>query len=663
MWQFNQFLMLRRIAILFSLAVTLSNLAQIKPKTLTSDGGALTNGRMQNDTLTNPYQEEVSIELDGKTHYTDYKVISYAKDTTVVDTTLSLKKERLFNYIRKNNFELLPLHNLGQTFNRLGYDFNQTGIFPEMGERAKYFNYFQSEDINYYKVPTPTTELFFQTGIQQGQMLSSLITMNLNPQLNISLNYKGLRSLGEYKSSSVFDQNFITTLSYASKKHKYIARGYYAGQNILNQENGGLTDAALLLYTTDDPEYKDRVRLETNFNDADNRLKTRTYYLEQGYNLWYHAPDSTHQKESYWQIGHEMNYNRKFYTFDQTKANAYFGSAYQNTIADSTYYIKMEQGAFTELKSPWILGKLRFKLNYNTLNYGYNSVLFLPNQFIPATIKGHNTTAQANWQAGFKSFQLDATAGSVFEGVFKGNFLTGTATFSLDSLFTVKATALLQSQAPNLNMTLYQSGYVAYNWYHQFENEQTRFLGFELLSDKWFDAAINLTNKDFYTYFDPNSQPVQYNTGLVYTKLKLHKEFRYRKFALDHTVQYQKVLQGSEVLHVPELITENTLYFSSDVFKRKPMYLQTGVTFKYFNAYYADEFNPLLNEFRLQNEVKIGNYPLLEFFANARVQRTRLFLKLENMGALLQKGTYFATPTQPYRDFKVRFGLIWNFFI
>ncbi|HAV55362.1 MAG TPA: hypothetical protein DCX41_10605, partial [Aequorivita sp.] len=36
-----------------------------------------------------------------------YKIISTARDTTFVDTTLSIKKKYRFNYLRRDNFELL----------------------------------------------------------------------------------------------------------------------------------------------------------------------------------------------------------------------------------------------------------------------------------------------------------------------------------------------------------------------------------------------------------------------------------------------------------------------------------------------------------------------------------------------------------------------------
>jgi len=72
----------------------------------------------------------------------------------------------------------------------------------------------------------------------------------------------------------------------------------------------------------------------------------------------------------------------------------------------------------------------------------------------------------------------------------------------------------------------------------------------------------------------------------------------------------------------------------------------------------------VLSEFHLQNNQKIGDYPVLDFFINAQVQRTRIYLKAEHFNANFGKtANYYSAPNYPYRDFIVRFGLVWNFFI
>ncbi len=650
------------LSLLFFL-FNMTAIAQIGKKPLLKPEGVTINGRQLNDTIAgNKFNEETMIELSAKTHYTDYKIISYSKDTTVVDTTLSLKKEHLFNHLRKDKFELQSFHNLGSPYNHLGYDFSSVSLFPKTGMRAVHLDFLEREAIQYYRVPTPTSELFFRTGIQQGQVLNSLLTTNIHPQLNLSLAYKGLRSLGDYRNALASHQNFRTTLSFASKNKKYEARTHFVAHNLLNQENGGLTNASYDLFVTDNSEFYDRERLEVNYTNAESRLKGKRYYFEHSYHLWQHR-DTTKHRTSDLQIGHEFTYSDKHYYFNQDEASDFIGEAYQNKIADSTYHKTMDNALFAKFKSPYILGSLGFKATLSQHNYGYYNILYLDEQTIPEKLKGNIITAEANWNAAFKTFSLNTKVGTIISGDFTGNYLTGTASYTKDSLFTAKATIAVQSQAPNFNFLLYQSNYVNYNWHTNFNNENTQFLGFSFESEKLLDLEVGMALKENYIYFDASSRPQQYSDVLSYVKAKVHKAISYRKFTLDNTLLYQKVVSGSEVFHVPEIVTENSLYFADYIFKGNPLYLQTGLTFKYFTNYKADEFNPLLNEFRLQNTMEIGNYPMLDVFLNAQIRRTRFFVKAENISSFFTGRTYFATPTQPYRDFKVRFGLVWNFFI
>ena len=91
-----------------------------------------------------------------------YEIYQQGKRTVHVDTTLTIQKEYKFNFLRKDYFELLPFVNLGSAFNRLGHDFTATSLQPQMGSRSKHYGFFEIEDVKYYRVPTPLTELFFR---------------------------------------------------------------------------------------------------------------------------------------------------------------------------------------------------------------------------------------------------------------------------------------------------------------------------------------------------------------------------------------------------------------------------------------------------------------------------------------------------------------------
>ena len=91
----------------------------------------------------------------------DYKIMYLDGREEVVDTSLSLEREYSFNFLRKDYFEFLVFPNMGEAFNKLGYDFHDQFFTPQMGARVKHFSYFEKDDVAYYEVPSAYTELFF----------------------------------------------------------------------------------------------------------------------------------------------------------------------------------------------------------------------------------------------------------------------------------------------------------------------------------------------------------------------------------------------------------------------------------------------------------------------------------------------------------------------
>lgn len=733
-------------------------------------------GVFKGDTTT--FKNEVQIKLSGKTKYTDYKIISINNDTTIVDTTLTIAKDYKFNYIRKDNFELLAFHNQGQTFNKLGYNFTENSLFPTIGANAKHYNYYKIEDVYYYDVPTPTSEFMYRTGMEQGQVLDGFLTMNTSRQLNIFIAYKGLRSLGKYRNSLASHGNFRTSFNYRSKNNTYFLKGHFMSFDLLNNENGGLTDTSIAYFENDDPNYTDRSRLEVNFVDANSMFEGKRYFLDQQLTLFskenkaekhnaelseklkaYNAtlkeietlkkdtisnpikpkisisPKKTNptkkekkvvaktdlskenpviniealvkeipltkkdtlkldsiraikikkidsllivaaglkvdssqfvavdKKSDYGlKLGHTFMYETQHYRFKQAAVNPFFGEAYEDIIVDHTSYQKMNNEAYLQFEAPYV-GILRAKANYFSYNYHYNSILYLDTQTIQDKLKGNAIAVGADWSTQFGKLYLNADASSILSGDLTGNSIKGSVMFKKDSVYSFKGFAGITSKTADFNKLLFQSDYKDYNWQNNFKNEQIKNIGAEFSFKNWasINASYNLI--DNYTYFDENSLPAQANETLNYLKVTVSNSITFRKFTLDNTVMYQDVSSGESFFKVPEIVTRNTLYYSNYLFKGKPLYLQTGVTVKYFTAFNAGAYNPLLSEFVLQNTQKIGNFPMLDFFANAQIQRTRIYLKVENFGASFTGRNYYSAPTYPYRDLTVRFGLVWNWFI
>ena len=605
----------------------------------------------------------------------DYKIISFERDTTFLDTTLTIQKEYKYNYLREDDFELMSFSNIGQAYNELGVDFERVGSYPNLGALAKDRKYLEKEQINYYNVATPMTELFFKTTLEEGQLLDANLTFNTSRRLNFSIGYIGFRSLGKYNDIQIESGNFITTTNYLSKNGRYSLRAHIAAQNISSEENGGLAEKEEQ-FESGDEDFINRPRVDVLLDDAENKILGKRYYLDHQYKLVRKQLDSTRFEKTALSIGHSFDYETKYYQFIETSNDTLFGDAILSAIDDKailkTFYNEVNIEFYNKT-----LGRLTGGVNMYNYDYYFNSRLIeADGTVIPNRLNGTEFGLVGKYEKRIGGFDFNADLKYNLSGELAGNVFNASASYNINDNNKVRFALHNSTRLPNFNYLLYQSEYFNYNWDNSnvFEKERASSLKGELLSKTWGHLMVKYSNLDNYTYFalvseeviadgldNAFTKPLQEGNTVSHLKVKYQKEFKVGMFALNNTVMYQNVTQDSQVLNVPQLVTRNTLYFSSDVFK-KAMFLQTGVTFKYFTAYNMNGYNPVLGEFYVQNKEELGGFPLLDFFINARIQQTRIYLKAEHFNASFSGYDYYAAPNYPYRDFVIRFGLVWNFF-
>ncbi len=605
----------------------------------------------------------------------NYKIVSHQRDTTYLDTTLTIQKEYKYNYLRSDDFEVIPFANIGQAYNKLGVDFERVNLYPGLGAKAKHHRYREVEEMQYYNVMTPMTDILFKTTLEEGQLLDAMLTFNTSRRLNFSIAYTGFRSLGKYNSEQIQSGNFISTVNYLSRNNRYSMRGHIAAQDITSQENGGLIEKELQ-FESGDEDFIDRPKVDVRFTDVDNKVLGKRYYVDQQYKLIRSRQDSSMVEKTSLAVTHSFNYETKFYQFVQDASDTYFGEAILSPINDkaSLKVFNNDLGASFYNKT---LGTLKGVVSIYNYNYFFNSILTTADgQTITNQLKGSEIALGGDYKKQIGSFAVDGSVRYNLSGDLTGNIFDGSVSYRLKDKHLVRFAVHSSSRMPDFNFLLYQSDYFNYNWQNtvNFEKERVNTLQLELDSPRWGDLSIKYSALDNYTYFSTNPgatfedgfenaniKPLQEANGVTHLKVKYAKEFRLGKFALNNTIMYQSVAQDQNVLNVPQMVTRNTLYFSSDVFK-KAMYLQTGITFKYFTDYAMDAYNPVLGEFFVQNNEELGGFPLLDFFINAKVKQTRIYLKAEHFNSSFTGFNFYSAPNYPYRDFVVRFGLVWNFF-
>ena len=150
---------------------------------------------------------------------------------------------------------------------------------PQLGAASKHMGYVRTEDVKYYQVPTPITELFFRTTMEQGQLSDAVISFNTSPQFNFAIAYRGMRSLGKYVNQRSADEAFRIKLNYTSTNKRYTAKFHYLSQTIDNQENGGITPESALLFASGDEDFLERSVLDVRLKEAENFLKGKRSFF------------------------------------------------------------------------------------------------------------------------------------------------------------------------------------------------------------------------------------------------------------------------------------------------------------------------------------------------------------------------------------------------
>ena len=613
------------------------------------------------DSFTIQKSTKILKNLDAKIE--DYTIINQRNDSLKVDTSLTIEKFYKLNYLRSDNFELIEFSNTGHTYNSLSF-VESKGLFPQIGSNAKHYNYLKTNDINYYHVATPFTELMYRSAFVQGQLLDALFSVNTSPRFNFTIARKGLRSLGNYQHFLSSSSNFRFSTNYNSRNGKYFLKTHYVNQNLFSEENGGIREDDISNFESGNTEFIDRSVFDPQFENADNTLHGKRFYLNQNY-LIKNSLDSLNTRK--WSVGNIITLENKYYQFKQSTPNEYFGeSTGFNQINDKVSFDTFLVNFNTSFSSSK-LGMTTFFINYRDVNYSYENLVDIDNNYNYESIIDENFSFGLNYLFKKENYILDFQFESMLTGDVEGSLIKAGLLLNINSDSNIKFSFINSDNSPDYNYIVNNSSYLNYNWNNLFKNINTTKYILNFSSDKLFKFNFEFNNILNHTYFVKDVSgivlPVQEFNNLGVFKMNISKKISFNKFAIDNRVQFQKT--GDEslgIINIPELILRNTFYYQDELFK-KALFLQTGFTFNYFSEFYMNSYDPLLSEFFVQNNKLIGNFPRIDFFVNAKIQQTRIFLKAEHINSFFTGYNYYSAPNYPYRDFSIRFGLVWNFFM
>lgn len=115
---------------------------------------------------------------------------------------------------------------------------------------------------------------------------------------------------------------------------------------------------------------------------------------------------------------------------------------------------------------------------------------------------------------------------------------------------------------------------------------------------------------------------------------------------------------------LPSISLYHNLYYHG-WWAKKAMYAQIGIDVRYHTAYYAPVLNPATGQFCIQNQVKIGNYPVMNVYLNAYVKllKLKLFVQWQHFNYYFMKDSqaFLSMPDYAMNPAVIRAGAHWYF--
>jgi hypothetical protein len=566
----------------------------------------------------------------------------------------------------------------------------ESRVFFERADRSNFlfedvFSAYRRTASNYPFINTkiPRSNVAYQRAgsrLMREERFSALLNSNFGKNLNVGLDFDYLYARGFYQSQSARHVDFVFFGNYLSDRHQ--VHLFINSFNYTNAENGGITDDDYISH----PDYIDAegistrdipMRLSNGTNTAWNRQEGMSAYLNYHYNLGFERPteivdeegDTIHQFIPVSSVIYTFDYrsNKKNFYGDSTKVAEYYKDKtnYFDNIAsgmnDSTDYYSMSNTVALSLRegfSRWAKFDLTAFLTYDFRQY---TMMSKP---------GENR--HFNQSALFVGGELAKRTGKIFRYHAEGSFgvlgdnlgdlnLSGTVETRIPvwgDTASIQADAFLKNLEPAFYENHYRSRY--FWWDNDFAKIKKVYIGGKINiphTKTAFTLGVeNLTN---YIYFDSNGLPKQTGENIQIIGARLDQNFQWKALHWDNQIVYQ-LSSRPEILPLPDLAAYSSLYIQFKI--AKVLTVQMGANAHYWTKYYAPSYEPATQQFKLQNEVKVGNYPLIGAFLNCHLKQTRFFLEYYNVGAmLLSPPGYFSLPHYPVNPPVLQMGLSVDF--
>lgn len=554
-------------------------------------------------------------------------------------------------------------------------------------------------DHRFYNTRVPMTLVSYNTGggrENKQDRLQATFSGNASSRLQFGANVDYIYSKGSYANQAV--KNLIWGLSSSYMGDRYEYQTFFNHYNGLNQDNGGITDD---LYITDPAQLQggqtsiDAKNIPTNLTSARTRMKGQEFYMNHRYKLGFwkitppndSIPGDTIEHRTYIPVTSfvwTLDYNdasHTFYNNSPSEASTFWDNRYLTTgnSTDPTKYwslrnsfgIQLLEGFNKYAKAglaAYVTHEMRsYKQSPDSLPIAVEDRNELLSPYPYDTKVARRETQNLLWVGAQLTKQqgtlirYEATARFGVVGPAAGEiYAEGRAMsqfpFLRDSL-NIAVYGLFANEATPYLMNNYVSNY--FIWKNDFGKTRRFRVGGELsfpLTDTYLNVGVeNVQNA---IYFGPDSRPVQNGGSVQMISASLRQNFHVGILNWNNRVTFQTTTNDA-VVPLPRLSIYSNLFIRFRV--AKVLHVDLGVDCDYYTRYYAPGFQPATMGFYNQRDVKVGNYPFMNVYANMKLKRARFYVMMSHVNQGMMGDNYFALPHYPMNPRRFQMGVSVDF--
>ena len=465
-------------------------------------------------------------------------------------------------------------------------------------------------------------------------------------------------SEGIYINQQAQLSDFRVNLAYKPDSKRYGFKVNFNNYKRFAILNGGTSDSSFFaLLDSNNGNLKST--FPTNFNtlpnNTDNSLDLKVMHIDFSHYLDLKNPEK--DSINFFRLSQEFSYDRTIRKIELLNTSDFFDKYLYDSVATNDS-LKLEQLSH------------RFSLDYVTQYsvlsagigqnyYEYESrspfETHLENLlFARVSYKKDNLSLNT-----YGEFMISENGYESFE--FRNNLIYENKEKIIFQLF--EANVNILTDLPELYWNRYDGNHVSWNNV----NRRNGIIQANLNAsnpNKKYGVSIFLESQSDAVVFDSLSVPTQTNISLL--GFSLHKEFWFTKWlVLSSHVHVQDIISG-ETIEVPNFLTYNKLHFRGRLIK-KVLTFDAGINVLYYTNFTPRSYNPSIDEFFVQTNQQVGNYPVIDLFAEFYIKKNFSFFTTvthvnSNVLTSITSKNYLVTSNYPIQDRAFKFGLKWRLF-